>query len=252
MICSHGFTDTGSLRSDNQDRFLIDEELGFYVIADGMGGHRHGEVAAELAISTMKYYLESSHDRGDVSWPFGFDLELSIDSNRLATAIRLANRQVWKRAEEKPEYAGMGTTIAALLAHDGHVAVANVGDSRVYLFRDSTLQQLTTDDTWINAVLQRGASEVQMRNHPMRNVLTQAAGSQHDIQVHNVDIATHDGDLMLISSDGLHGVVSDADIQSMIAAGDSLENLAQRLLDAAFEQGAPDNVSCVLLSFRDK
>lgn len=249
MISSYGLTDTGSLRAENQDRLLVDDELGFYVVADGMGGHRHGEVAAELAIATMRYYLESSHDRADVSWPFGYDFELSVDSNRLTTAIRLANRQVWKRAEEKPEYAGMGTTIAAVLIHDGQAAVANVGDSRVYLFRDGHLEQVTTDDTWINAVLLHGTPEAQLRNHPMRNVLTQAAGSQHDVSVHNVNFETREGDLVLISSDGLHGTLAESEVRDILAAGGALDAMGGRFLKAVTEQGAPDNISCVLLRF---
>src|SRR5262249_33908884 len=118
MIISFGTTDIGCARTTNQDRFLVDDALGFYVVADGLGGHRHGEVAAELAISTIRYFLESSHDRLEVSWPFGYDFQVSVDSNRLATAIRLANRQVWKRTEEKPEYVGMGTTVATFLIHN--------------------------------------------------------------------------------------------------------------------------------------
>jgi protein phosphatase len=252
MISSCGLSDTGCVRTDNQDRLLVDDELGFYAIADGMGGHSHGEVAAELAISTMRYYLESSHDRADISWPFGFDFDLSVDSNRLITAIRLANHQVWKRAEEKPEYAGMGTTVAALLIHDNQAAVANVGDSRVYLFRNGDLKQITTDDTWLNAILQRGPNYAQLRSHPLRNMLTQAAGSQSDVSVHNAALEVQAGDLLLLSSDGLHGVVEDEEIRGILAAGGSIEELATRLLGAARTQGAPDNVSCILLSFGDR
>ncbi|MCW5981057.1 MAG: serine/threonine-protein phosphatase [Bryobacteraceae bacterium] len=249
MIDSYGFTDRGCHRTDNQDRYLIDHDLGFYVVADGMGGHRHGEVAAELAIATMRYYVESSHDRADVSWPFGYDFELSVDSNRLTTAIQLANRQVWKRAEEKPEYAGMGTTIAAVLVDGAQAAVANVGDSRVYLFRGGELEQVTTDDTWLNAILQRGTSESQLRNHPMRNVLTQAAGSQNDVSVHNVSLGLQPSDIFLLSSDGLHGSVPEEEIRDILGTGGPLEGTGAALLEAAKKQGAPDNVSCILLRF---
>jgi protein phosphatase len=250
MIDSYGFTDPGCVRSDNQDRLLIDGELGFYVVADGMGGHRHGELAAELAISTMRYYLQSSHDRSDITWPFGYDFEMSIDSNRLATAVRLANRHVWKRAEEGPEYAGMGTTIAAALMHESGAAVGNVGDSRVYLFRNRRLEQLTTDDTWINAVLRRGGVDVDSVSHPMRNVLTQAAGSQNEVNVHITELPLESGDLLMISSDGLHGVVRPATLCEVLSAGGALDFIGTQLLEAARAEGGPDNSAGILIRIR--
>lgn len=249
-IESYGFTDTGCVRTENQDRFLIEDRLGFYVVADGMGGHRHGELAAELAVSTLRYYLESSHERSDITWPFGYSFDLSIDSNRLVTGIRLANRQVWRRAEEKPEYAGMGTTIAAVLIHERRAAVANVGDSRVYLFREGDFRQLTVDDTWISEILQRGQSGTEYANHPLRNVLTQAAGSQNDVAVHTSEIDLNDGDVLLLSSDGLHGVVQQGHIRDLLATGAPVETLANRLLEAARTEGAPDNLSCIVLRQR--
>ena len=253
MLRFHGVTDAGCSRQDNEDRVHDDEALGFFVVADGMGGHRHGEMAAELAISTMQYYLESSRGRTDVTWPFGYNFDLSLDANRLATAIRLANRQVWKCAERAPEFSGMGTTVAAALVSGAHAAIANVGDSRVYLHRAGALPQLTTDDTWLSAVMIRGAlSKKTLANHPMRNVLTQAAGSEHDVEVHTHDLTLEPGDLLLLSTDGLHGVVGET-ICSMLSAGlssgRSAEELAVTLIRAARSAGAPDNVSCVLVSY---
>lgn len=251
MIVSYGLSDVGCVRTSNQDRFLIDDHFCLYILADGMGGHRHGELAADLAISTIKYYIESSHDRTDVSWPFGYEFALSVDSNRLATAIQLANRQVWKRAEEKPECVGMGTTIAAVLSDGAQAAIANIGDSRVYRFRAGELEQKSTDDTWINTLLQRGESAPQFQNHPMRNVLTQAAGSNSDIVVHSLDVELQRGDLLLLCSDGLHGVVPENEIRDYLATGGPLPELGTRLIEAARTRGAPDNVTCILLSFTD-
>ena len=105
MIHSHGITDIGCVRSKNEDRIFLEESQGLFIISDGMGGHTHGEMAAELAISTMQHYLESSRDRMEVTWPFGYNFDLSVDANRIVTAIQLANRQVFKRAEQAPEYA---------------------------------------------------------------------------------------------------------------------------------------------------
>jgi protein phosphatase len=189
-----------------------------------------------------------------VTWPFGYNFELSLDANRLATGIRLANRQVWKRAEDGPEFAGMGTTVAAALIDGTHAAVANVGDSRVYLYRAGWLRQLTTDDTWLSAVVQRGMLDTTaIANHPMRNVLTQAAGSQYDVDVHTTDVKLEAGDMLLLSTDGLHTVVPDDDMRatlsSGLAAGRPVEDLAGMLIQAGRSAGAPDNLSCVLIKY---
>jgi protein phosphatase len=250
MVTYHAISDPGCVRSENEDRLLIDSGEGLFVVADGMGGHRHGELAAEVALSTMKYYLDSSRHGHDVTWPFGYNFELSLDENRLVTSIRLANRQVWKRAEEAPEYAGMGTTIAASLISGSEAAVANVGDSRVYLVRSGRLQLLTIDDTWISSVLQKGALDREaILNHPMRNVLTQAAGSQHEIEVHTASVQLETGDLVVLSTDGLHEVVPEVDLHAILTSGGSVEEMASRLVQAAKTEGAPDNVSCVVAQF---
>jgi len=250
MIESYALTDTGCVRQENQDRVLTDHSLNLFVVADGMGGHRHGEMAAELAISTTRYYVESSQDRFDVTWPFGYNFDISVDANRLATAIQLANRQVWNHAQQSPECAGMGTTVAAILLSEGNAVIGNVGDSRVYLFRDNELDQISFDDTFVNTVVRQAGTDVEsLANHPMRNVLTQAAGSQNALDVHIVERPLESGDVYLISSDGLHGVIGNAAIRSILGAGEYLERTAVRLKDAARAQGGPDNISVVLMSY---
>jgi protein phosphatase len=250
MLTFHAETDTGCVRQDNEDRFLLDGDLGFFAVADGMGGHRHGELAAELALATMRYYVESSCTRTDVTWPFGYNISQSLDANRLTTAIRLANRQVWKRAEEGPEFAGMGTTVAAALIDGTQAAIANVGDSRVYLFRAGCLRQLTCDDTWLSAVIQQERLDsAALANHPMRNVLTQAAGSQYEVEVHTTDVQLEDGDVLLLSTDGLHGLVRDDGMRSILGMGPEVKEVAATLVSAARSAGAPDNATCVLVRY---
>jgi len=250
MLESYGVCDVGLVRQTNQDFILTDEELGLFLVADGMGGHSHGEVASRLAAETVQSYVATSRDRFDVSWPFGYDFDLSVDGNRLNTAVRLANRQVWRRADQDPKSAGMGTTVAALLATGMEVVVGNIGDSRIYRYRGGTLEQLSEDDTWIRGMLSRGLiSEDEARTHPMRNVLVQAAGSQEEVTVHIRQVDALPGDLFLISSDGLHGVVGDSRMCAVLASFGTLEQAASRLAQAAREQGAPDNVSVVLVRF---
>ena len=250
MIESYGLSDIGCIRTANQDRILTDHSLCLFVVADGMGGHKHGEVAAELAISTVRYYVESSQDRLDVTWPFGYNFALSADANRLATAIQLANRQVLTQAQQSPECEGMGTTVASILLSGGNAIIGNVGDSRVYLFRGNELKQISYDDTFVNTVaLQAGASLKDMENHPMRNVLTQAAGTQDILDIHVVEQQLESGDLYLICSDGLHGVIGNAAIRSILGGGDYVERTAMHLKEAALAQGGPDNISVILISY---
>src|ERR1035437_518210 len=151
MFIAAGATDQGCVRTTNQDRILVEPSLDLYVVADGMGGHLHGELDAELAIETIRYYMTCSKDLSDATWPFGYNFELSTDANRLVTSIQLANSQVWNHAKESPECAGMGTTIAALLACSSTATVANAGDSRVYVLRGGGLHQLSTDDNWVQS-----------------------------------------------------------------------------------------------------
>lgn len=250
MIEAFGISDVGCVRHENQDRILIDHSLGLYMVADGMGGHRHGEVAAELAIATVRYYIESSQDRFDVSWPFGYSFDLSLDANRISTAIRLANRQVWRHAEQGPEFAGMGTTVAAVLINEGQAVVANVGDSRVYLFRHGVISQITIDDTWIQSFAARGLMAASdLANHPMRNVLTQAAGSQEAVDVHIREQVLEPGDCLIVTSDGCHGMVPDEQLQSFLKEPSGVQERVERMLSAAKENGGPDNVSVVALSY---
>ena len=130
------------------------------------------------------------------------------------------------------------------------VAIANVGDSRVYLFRLGELHQLTVDDTWLNTVLQKGALDRDaLLNHPMRNVLTQALGSQHDIDVHTKELDLQSGDLLLLSTDGLHEAVPDEELRFILASGENVQDLAVRLKNSARSEGGPDNISCVVLKY---
>jgi serine/threonine protein phosphatase PrpC len=242
MIRSHGITDVGCVRTKNEDRIFLGESLGAFIISDGMGGHTHGEMAAELAISTMQHYLESSRDRLDVTWPFGYNFDLSVDANRIATAIQLANRQVWKQAEQAPQYAGMGTTIAAVLVSGSRISVGNVGDTRVYLWQSGVLRQLTIDDTWVNAISGRGGPQIDVP----RNLLTQAAGTKDLVEVHTAEAEIGDGDVVLLCSDGLYGLVSDAEIAEALKANKSLSATASDLLRAAKSAGGEDNISVIL------
>lgn len=243
-----GASEAGPVRVNNEDRILLDPDVGLFVVADGMGGHRHGQMAAELACAALRHYMESSRNPGDVTWPFGYNWKLGLNENRLITGILLANQYVWKRSEEDPAYAGMGSTVVALLVNGEEAAIANVGDSRGYLFREQELSQLTIDDTWLNSVMKQGTLDQNaMSKHPMRNILTQAAGTQRNLDVHTCEFELRDGDKLLLCSDGLYGVVPEDTISEVLASEKSVEQQVQALNQAALDAGAPDNVSCVLI-----
>jgi len=247
MIESYSISDIGG-RAENQDRALVDHALGLFAVADGMGGHRSGSMAADLAIATLRYYIESSKDRFDVSWPFGYSFDLSIDANRITTGIQLANRQVWAHSQTAPQYAGMGTTVAAMLMNDATAVIGNVGDSRVYLFRGGNLLQVSHDDTMNESPL-AGLAAGEDESLMMRHVLTQAVGSQDTIEVHVCEQALRQEDLYLIASDGLHGVLEEAAIRSILGAGMGVQRTAEHLLEAAIGRQTTDNTSVILIGF---
>jgi protein phosphatase len=249
MLQSSGLSDPGLVRTSNQDRILVDSSLGLFLIADGVGGQAGGEAAAELAISSGQYYVRASRDAFDTSWPFGYDVNRSLNENRLMTAIQLANRQLCKFKASSPDHAGAGSTLVGVLVEADRATVGNVGDSRVYLLRAGALRQLSIDDTWVGQLVRGGAiTEAQARNHSMRHVVTQAVGVE-TIEVHTCEEQLQDGDLLLLTTDGIHGVLEHAVLCSILANCRSLEDGVKRLIEAALDQGGPDNASCILVRY---
>lgn len=249
MLQSFGLSDPGLVRTSNQDRILLDSALGLFLIADGVGGQSHGEAAAEIAISSGQYYVRASRDSFDVSWPFGYDVNRSLNENRLMTAIQLANRQLCTLKATSPDHAGSGSTLVGVLVEGPRLAVGNVGDSRVYMLRGGVLRQLSIDDTWVGQLVRGGAiTEAQARSHSMRHVVTQAVGIE-SIEVHTCEEQLEDNDMVLLTTDGVHGVLEHAVLCSILANCRSLEDGVKRLIEAALDQGGPDNASCILLRY---
>jgi len=241
-ILSHGISDPGCVRPENQDRILVDDAAGLYVVCDGVGGRRRGGVAAEIAVNAIRQCIESSGDPSDVTWPFGYNTRISFAANRLFTAVRLANRQVWRRSEESLEFLGMGTTVTAVLIERARVAIANIGDTRVYLFRGESLEQLSLDHT-ASTQVPSGSGMV------VRTVLTSAAGSQENVEVHMAERELRDADLLLLCSDGLYNAVPEARIAAVLSGSQVVREQAEALVRAARTAGAPDNISAVVLRY---
>jgi protein phosphatase len=246
MLHASGASHPGPVRATNEDCVLVNEDLSLFVVADGMGGHAAGEVASRVAIEVVENFVRRSADTHDVSWPCGIDAALTFDGNRLRTAIYLANRRVYRLAESRDEYTGMGTTIVCALVSGGRVTFGHVGDSRLYLLRDRTLMMQTRDDTWAASVLAGSGAEVDARalaEHPMKHVLTNALGAREDAEIH---IGAGDfgaGDVLLLCSDGLHGVLDDHVLTGLLVQDVS----ADALVAAAIERKTRDNVTAVIV-----
>jgi PPM family protein phosphatase len=252
MITAHGITHPGQVRPANEDALHWSIAEGVFVVADGMGGHQAGEVASQLAIETVRTFLETSRADSDLTWPYGFNPEVSYNANRLLTAVRLANRRIFHAGEEQPQHAGMGTTIVAGIIEQGHLAFCSVGDSRLYLFgADGSLAQLSHDDSWVATVLahEPGMDEAALAQHPMRHVLTNVVGARDETEVEVGERTLADGDLLLLCSDGLHGTIGDAGLRAAVAAGGDVVAIAERLVNAALEKHASDNVTALVVQY---
>jgi len=249
MIEAFGQTDVGRRRKLNEDIFLVDNEAGLYAVCDGMGGHNAGEVASKIAIETLGVFIRKSHKEKEITWPYGLDVNLSFDGNRIKTALKLANKKVFKAADNREDYTGMGTTAVAAVVSGNLMTVGSAGDSRCYVFASGKLTQLTRDDSWVSAALGEGIlNSDDVEHHPLRNVITKAVGARDSIDLDLVEHELEPGDLVLLCSDGLHGMINDQEIGRILAASElSLEDASARLIEAANEAGGRDNVTAVLL-----
>jgi protein phosphatase len=243
-----GLSDVGLTRSHNEDCFDIDPDHQVYVVADGMGGHSHGEVASRIAVKAIRDFVDQTADH-DTTWPFAYDSRLKRHSNRLKAAIRIAHDKVLRAIRQDGSLVGMGTTVVGVLVDDSTAAVAHVGDSRVYRLRKGHLDLLTQDHTWVNEQVVAGyLSEEQARAHPLKNVVTRALGGEADVLVDVREFAIEAGDLFLLCSDGLTTMLSDTEIEERLKSGAPPDQICRSLVRDANARGGLDNVTVVLVS----
>ncbi len=241
-------TDTGRKRKGNEDSFIINDEEGLFVVADGMGGHAAGEVASRLAVESIEEFVRMTGSDREITWPFEIDDSMPLDANRLKIALRLANRKVIKFPEERHEYQGMATTVVSMLFSDSTIYIGHVGDSRAYRVRDGHITQLTNDHSWVNEQVVSGVlTSNQARNHPLRNVVTRAVGSRWDLQVDLLTEDAKDGDLYLLCSDGLSTMLDDDEILQILKAASTAEAACERLIERANEAGGEDNITAIVI-----
>ena len=244
-VKAFGLSETGPVRRMNEDCFVSLEDLRLFVVADGMGGHAAGEVAARVAVESIQNFIRRSHETTDFSWPYGIDPTLSYEANRLKTAVSLANRRINRLAEEHDDYLGMGTTVVCALLSDGHLIGAHVGDSRLYTCDHHQLLQLTQDDSWAATVL--GSKEANAGSHATRHVLTNVLGARPDTEVHLLERELSGDETLLLCSDGLHGSVPHDTLRDVIASNQELPALAQTLISTALEHGSRDNITALVV-----
>jgi protein phosphatase len=247
-----GLSDVGRQREHNEDSFCILPEHRLFIVADGMGGHRAGDVASKMATHAIASFFQATVN-DDATWPFSFDPHLTIDENRLVTGIKLANKKIFEASIKHREVHGMGTTVVgALFSKERRkVYVAHVGDSRAYRVRRGQIQQLTRDHSLVNDYLlvMPDMTEEQKEELP-KNVITRALGMQDSVAVDMVPDDPEPGDIYVLCSDGLSGMIEDADILRLIGeAGQDMESAAKNLIQRANDNGGEDNITVVVVMF---
>ncbi len=239
---SWGLTDTGCVRSQNQDAYQIvqlDRSTSVYVVCDGMGGAKSGNIASSLAIEVFVQELKRVHKSG---------MTPEHIEQMLISAAKLANFTVFEQANQFEEFRGMGTTLVAAYVTGNKVTVINVGDSRCYLVNSDGIRQITTDHSLVQRMVSRGElTPEQARTFPGKNFITRAVGTEATIECDVFHETLARGDALLLCSDGLTGVVDDQEILFEVVHGVNKDNCCQRLLDIVKMRGAPDNVTSILV-----
>ncbi len=248
-------THPGMKRSHNEDNYFLLAEENLYVVADGMGGHASGEVASQIAVETLaNFYIDTSRDK-ESTWPFKEDRALAYDENRLITGIKLANRRVFETAQSDARYRGMGTTIVSLVVGGTGAFVGHVGDSRGYLIKNGgeVIEQVTEDHSLLNDYLKvHKLTPEEIEHFPHKNVIVRALGMRESVTVDIHRLEPKAGDLYLLCSDGLSGMVDEKGMLEAVreSKGD-LEKTAQSLIARANANGGVDNITVVLIEFSD-
>lgn len=242
-----GITDTGLVRSNNEDTIGSDAELGLLVLADGMGGHKGGEVASAIAVDSILQELRKALPE-IVSGKTDDTTGYSLESMAVESAIKNANSHIYRTAQDNTQYEGMGTTLVVLLFYDNRITVAHVGDSRLYRLRDTRLEQLTRDHTLLQELVDRGFyTRKEARESLNKNLVTRAVGVNPTVDIDLQEDIALQNDLYLLCSDGLTDMISDDLIEDIqLNYKNDLEKMNQELIKQAKDHGGKDNVSVML------
>jgi len=236
----NSLTNIGLVRKANEDNFLADKNRGLFVVADGMGGHEAGELASGIAIKTIDTFLTS-------------EIIAAKKNSGLCQAIQKANELIYHESKINHSCSGMGTTVTAALFIDNILYVAHIGDSRAYLIRNNSIQLLTKDHSLVAELLRQGElTESEAYQHPHRNILTRALGTERDVEIDLAQFNIKSGDLILLCTDGLYNLVTDEEILQEVNQNSSdLKRSVNQLVKIALERGGADNITVVLVSYDD-
>lgn len=249
-----GNTHVGMKRTHNEDNLRVVGEQNLYMVADGMGGHASGEVASEMAVDTLADFFEQTADDDEITWPYKMDKGLKYEENRLTAGIKLANLRIYETAAQNSSQRGMGTTMVALFFSGNEAFFGHVGDSRIYRLRGDELTQVTEDHSLLNDYIKmKDLTEQEIENFPHKNVIVRALGMKETVQVDVAHEKPQPGDLYMLCSDGLNGMINDATIRDiMIEQRDDLEACCNKLIEAANDNGGTDNITVVVVKVLPK
>src|SRR5271169_5906790 len=240
-----GSSDVGRVRPSNEDSFGYDQQLGIFVVCDGMGGHAAGEVASQIAVDTVLAYFRE--DQPSVTKSASAD-DTPLGARLLAEAVKKANDAILEYADVHKNTSGMGTTLVAVRFADGNVSIANVGDSRIYLLRDGELHQLTEDHSLVMEQVRRGMLTLeQAKQSSAQNIITRALGTDDATLPDLGEFPAQAGDVLLLATDGVLRHVTDSEIRDTLLQVPSLKAACATLIDLANEGGGDDNSTCVLV-----
>ena len=244
-----GLTDIGLKRGHNEDNYLLVDDHRLFMVADGMGGHNAGEVASRLAVETVAGFFDETTDDDDVTWPYRIDRGQPYEANRFATAVKLANLRIHEGSANTAGQKGMGTTLVGIHFNRRDAVIAHVGDSRVYRMRNGSLSMLTEDHSLLNDYIRmKDLSPEEIQNFPHKNVIVRALGMRDSVQVDVILETPQAGDIYLLCSDGLTGMIEDPDIERIMrACGTDLDACTKHLIRVANENGGVDNITAVLI-----
>jgi serine/threonine protein phosphatase PrpC len=243
-----GDTNVGMKRAHNEDSYYLPESERLAIVADGMGGHASGEVASRMAVETISGFFKATQDEQQMTWPFKMDRGHRYDVNRMITAIKLANLKIHEQAQKDPRCHGMGTTVVSTLFLDDAIVVGHVGDSRLYRRRDGSFEQITEDHSLLNDYIKmKHLSPEEIAAFPHKNVIVRALGMKDTVQVDVHVDSPRLGDVYLLCSDGLSGMITDPQIADLLAEERDLDVLCERLITMANKNGGLDNITVVAI-----
>jgi serine/threonine protein phosphatase PrpC len=242
-------SDVGRKRHGNEDSFCLAPEVGLFVVADGMGGHAAGEVASRLAVDTIQEWVPKYLSGPDAAMEGKPEPARSREANILLSSIRLANRIIYDAAQGRREYVGMGTTVVSVLAVNDDVALAHVGDSRIYRIRGEGIVQLSRDHSLVQQQVDRGIiSAEEAQGSQYKHLITRALGLKESVEVDLAEQSAQPGDLLLLCSDGLSDLLEDEEMAAIVQEhADDLEKACQALVDRANYKGGDDNITTLLI-----